>query len=59
MNYIWKWNSIPKYFAYEQVISVQAQEDGVLSKVDGNYFILTQDNKKVKLNITPDAASPW
>jgi len=54
MNYIWKWNSIPKYFAYEQVISVEAPQDGKFIEENGNYFILTQDNEKVKLAITKE-----
>ena len=28
MNYIWKWNSVPKYFAYQKDISIQAPFDG-------------------------------
>ncbi len=28
MNYIWKWNSVPKYFAYQKEISIQAPFDG-------------------------------
>ena len=28
MNYIWKWNSVPKYFAYQKDITIQAPFDG-------------------------------
>ena len=28
MNYIWKWNSVPKYFAYKKDITIQAPFDG-------------------------------
>lgn len=39
MNYVWKWNSIPKYFVYEQSINVEAPIDGKLVLKDENYFI--------------------
>jgi polar amino acid transport system permease protein len=54
MNYIWKWNSIPKYFAYEQVISIEAKHDGVLKEEDGKYFILSDENVKEDLKLTSD-----
>ncbi|NOX14955.1 MAG: amino acid ABC transporter permease [Epsilonproteobacteria bacterium] len=28
INYIWKWNSVPKYFAYQQLTTIQAPFDG-------------------------------
>jgi polar amino acid transport system permease protein len=28
MNYIWKWNSVPKYFTYQKEITIQAPFDG-------------------------------
>jgi polar amino acid transport system permease protein len=34
MNYIWKWNSVPKYFAYEDDITIEAPYDGKIS-IDG------------------------
>ncbi len=39
MNYVWKWNSVPKYFAYENDISVEAPLDGKLVLEDGKYYI--------------------
>ena len=30
MNYSWKWNSVPKYFAYEKTESVAADFDGTV-----------------------------
>ena len=47
MNYVWKWNSVPKYFMYEEVISVEAPKDGKLVFEDGKYYI--QGDEKVQL----------
>ena len=47
MNYVWKWNSVPKYFAYEEVISVEAPKDGKLVFEDGKYYI--NGDEKVEL----------
>ncbi len=30
MNYIWKWSSVPKYFAYEKEITLEAPFDGTI-----------------------------
>jgi len=35
MNYIWKWNSVPKYFAYEKESTIEAPFDGTIS-IDGH-----------------------
>ncbi len=35
MNYIWKWNSVPKYFAYEKETTIEAPFDGTIS-INGN-----------------------
>jgi len=35
MNYIWKWNSVPKYFAYQKDVSIQAPFDGKVT-IDGS-----------------------
>jgi polar amino acid transport system permease protein len=35
MNYIWKWNSVPKYFAYEKETTIEAPFDGTIS-IDGH-----------------------
>jgi polar amino acid transport system permease protein len=39
MNYVWKWNSVPKYFAYEEITNVEAPIDGKLVLEDGKYFL--------------------
>ena len=46
MNYIWKWNSIPKYFSYEETINIEAPIDGKFVIEDGKYFVLNEDEKK-------------
>jgi polar amino acid transport system permease protein len=35
MNYIWKWSSVPKYFAYEKESLLEAPFDGTVS-IDGH-----------------------
>ena len=47
MNYVWKWNSVPKYFAYEETINIEAPADGKLVLENGKYFIDGDD--KVEL----------
>ncbi len=54
MNYVWQWNSIPKYFAYEETISIEAPQDGKFTSVDGKYFVITSDGEKEELQITSD-----
>lgn len=39
MNYVWKWNSVPKYFAYEETINIEAPIDGKLVFENNKYFI--------------------
>ncbi len=47
MNYVWKWNSVPKYFAYEETTSIEASIDGKLVLEDNKYFI--QGDEKVEI----------
>lgn len=54
MNYVWKWNSIPKYFAYEHTTSVESPADGVFSEENGKYFVITADNEKEPVAISSD-----
>jgi len=35
MNYIWKWNSVPKYFAYEKETTIQAPFNGKVKVSNG------------------------
>ncbi len=50
MNYEWKWNSIPKYFIYEQAVNVSAPVGGTLMEKEGKYF-LKNDDGETPLNI--------
>ncbi|MGA1933731.1 amino acid ABC transporter permease [Arcobacter sp. YIC-464] len=47
MNYVWKWNSVPKYFLYEETKSIEAPIDGKLVLEDGKYYI--EGSEKVEL----------
>jgi len=47
MNYVWKWNSVPKYFAYDETISIEAPIDGKLVLESNKYFI--QGDEKVEV----------
>lgn len=48
MNYVWKWNSVPKYFAYEEVTNIEAPIDGKLVLENGVYFIQGEDTAELK-----------
>ena len=47
MNYIWKWNSVPQYFVYEEINEIEAKEDGILVLKDNQYFIKNNQNKDI------------
>ena len=50
MNYIWKWTSVPKYFAYEKVVTVTAPIDGTIRIKDSSIIIESSgDSKEVAL----------
>jgi len=51
MNYIWKWTSVPEYFAYQKVISVEAPFDGVVSIKQNNKILLTNDETSKEIEI--------
>ena len=51
MNYVWKWNSIPKYFSYEEVTSIEAPFDGKFILKSGKYFVIDESDKQEELNI--------
>jgi len=54
MNYIWKWNSVPQYFVYENITEIEATSDGVLTKKDGMYYI-TNNNEDILIeNLNSD-----
>jgi polar amino acid transport system permease protein len=47
MNYVWKWNSVPKYFAYNETITIEAPIDGKLLFENGKYYV--DGDEKVEL----------
>ncbi len=51
MNYIWKWNSVPKYFAYEKESVIEAPFDGTIS-IDGNTVTIKSDKESKQYDIT-------
>lgn len=50
MNYIWKWNSVPKYFIYDDNIEVLAEIDGKLILEDGVYYLNGDEKQKLEVN---------
>ena len=44
INYVWKWSSVPKYFAYKETITIEAPVDGKLVLEDGKYYIKGDEN---------------
>ena len=57
MNYSWKWNSVPKYFAYEKVETIPADFDGTV-KVEGNRLILIGNDGEKKSIELPKGYAP-
>jgi len=51
MNYIWSWSSVPKYFAYKDVVQVESPIDGKFIVQNGKYFVINSDDKQ-ELEIT-------
>ncbi|ATB68287.1 glutamine transport system permease GlnP [Sulfurospirillum diekertiae] len=50
MNYIWKWTSVPKYFAYEKTDTIAAPLDGTI-KINGTSLIIQgrDDSKEIAI----------
>ncbi len=53
MNYIWKWTSVPKYFAYEKVSSVEAPFDGIINIKENGKIVISNNSSSEELEI-PD-----
>jgi len=51
MNYIWKWTSVPKYFAYEKVTAIEAPFDGVVSIKENGKVVISNDDDSQELEI--------
>ena len=47
MNYVWKWTSVPQYFAYEEITELEAKLDGVLIKENNLYYIQNSQNENI------------
>lgn len=51
MNYIWKWTSVPKYFAYEKTDTLNAPFDGTI-QLSGTRLVLEgrDDSKEIEID---------
>ncbi|RXJ65407.1 ABC transporter permease [Halarcobacter ebronensis] len=47
MNYVWKWNSVPKYFAYHEITTIEAPINGKLLFENDKYYV--DGDEKVEL----------
>ncbi|OPX26303.1 MAG: ABC transporter permease [Campylobacteraceae bacterium 4484_166] len=54
MNYIWKWTSVPKYFVYDETITIKSPATGKLFEKNGAFFI-QQEKNLVKLENLDDS----
>ncbi|MBE0491567.1 MAG: ABC transporter permease subunit [Sulfurospirillum sp.] len=45
MNYIWKWTSVPQYFAYEKEVALQAPFDGTVHLKENGTLTLSGDTE--------------
>jgi len=46
MNYIWKWTSVPKYFAYEKIEKIEAPFDGTIQILDSKLVVQGREDSK-------------
>ncbi|HGZ71140.1 MAG TPA: ABC transporter permease subunit [Epsilonproteobacteria bacterium] len=46
MNYSWKWNSVPKYFAYEKIETIPADFDGTVELKKKQLILTGSDGEK-------------
>lgn len=53
MNYIWKWTSVPKYFAYEKITTLEAPFDGVVNLKENGKVVISSDDDSKEITI-PD-----
>lgn len=48
VDYIWRWSSVPKYFAYKENVTIYAEDDGevrsITQKGDMATLVITQDS---------------
>ena len=50
MNYVWKWNSVPKYFVYEESVDIEAPFDGVVT-IDKDSIDIKGDEESKEIKI--------
>lgn len=48
MNYVWKWNSVPKYFMYDETTSIEAPIDGKFILENGKYYVQGDEKLEIK-----------
>jgi len=48
MNYVWKWSSVPKYFAYDEIHSIESPIDGKLILENNKYFVDGDEKIEIK-----------
>ncbi len=53
MNYIWKWTSVPKYFAYEKTEAVESPLDGTIEIISSKKVLLKGNEETKEIEI-PD-----
>ena len=55
VDYIWRWNSVPKYFAYKETISIQAEGEGEIKSITqkGTEFtiVFTEDGNDLTFTV--------
>lgn len=52
INYIWKWNTIPKYFAYQQALSLESPINGELKILSDREIEIVSDGERRKLDVS-------
>ena len=52
MNYIWKWTSVPKYFVYEKITTIDAPFEGVVSVKENEIVLNGSDGEEKIIPIT-------
>lgn len=51
MNYIWKWTSVPKYFAYEKITAVEAPFDGTVEVRENGAIVISNDDDSQEITV--------
>ena len=62
VEYQWRWFKIPKYFVYQEIISVYAENDGEIEAIKPNknqFDILIQESDGIKTFTVPEGSFDW